>query len=106
MQVNFKFAPTFVTMRRKPIDQSPVILFRGKEVSMNKGAALLVSPRLDRARVFRTPPFHPPILLGKGSMRPAVFRDNRGFKMIGENEDQMHNSSGTRAGKPLPGIMR
>ena len=45
MQMNLKFAPTFVAMRRKTVDQSPVILFRGKKISVNQGAPFLIAPR-------------------------------------------------------------
>ena len=76
MQMNFKFAPTIVAMRRKTVDQSPVILFGGKEVSVNEGAPFLIAPRFNRAGILRTPTVHTALLLRKRGASPPVFGHN------------------------------
>src|ERR1700757_2821278 len=104
MQMNFKLAPTFMAVRRQAVDQSPLILLRGKKISVNEGAPFLVAPRTRYPGIFKTPPLNPARLLGKESASPPIFGHNGWFKMIRESEDQMHHAARSRPGQPLPGV--
>jgi hypothetical protein len=65
-----------------------------------------VAPSIDRSGIFRAPLFHPAVLLGEGGAGPPVFWHYGRLKMIDKGKDQIHPTTPSGAGKPLPGMSR
>ncbi len=89
MEMNFDFSPTPVAVLRQTFKVRSVILLGGEKIGVDKWLAFVVTPTLDKARVFPTPAFQPLLLLVVGRTGCALSRNVPGFEVIGQRKDQM-----------------
>lgn len=101
MQMDFDFPPATVAMVGQQTNLDRFVLLGGKEVRMTEGMAINVAIATNGSRIFGTPLFHTPNLLGERDTAAAISGNYRRLEVIGQRKDQMYFSFRDRAGKPL-----
>ena len=92
VQVDFDLSPPGMAVIGQHLEQALVILFGRIKVSVDKRASVVVAPLIDNFWIFARPPFQPSLLLGAWSAFLTVFRNDGGFEMISQSDDQVHGA--------------
>jgi len=103
VEMNFHFSITCMAMFGEHLEQAFVVLLGGIEVGVDERASIMVTPAVDRFRIFAAPGFQAAFLLCSRNALRSIAGNDRGFEMIGHRDDEMRMSSRRSANRPPRG---